>query len=394
MNGISLMMVAGERSGDVYGADLARALRQRLPEATIFGCGGELMRRAGVETVVDAEEFAMVGITEVVSGLPRAWRAFRRLVREAGERRPALVVLIDSPSLNIRLAKAFKRRGMTVVYFISPQVWAWKRWRLGQLKKRIDKMICIFGFEEQIYRQAGVPVEYVGHPLAGKVQAEYSCEEFSRQAGLDATLPTVALLPGSRRIEVSLNLPAMLDAASRLATTRRLQFVLAVAPTLDPAWVQGLIARWGGGASIHLARGAAYSALAYARAAVVASGTATVEAALLGCPMVVVYRVSRVTAWLARLMLDVPFYSMVNLLAGRRVVPELIQENFTGSHVASEIAVLLDDAEARTKMVADLDRVRSQLLLSDPSGSDGAIERAAGAVIRMLAPAGAPLKVS
>src|SRR5579863_7962205 len=168
---IRLMMVAGEHSGDVYGARLATALKERLPEAQIFGCGGEAMRNAGVRTVVNAHDFAMVGITEVVSGLPRARRAFHRLLDEASRERPQLAVLIDSPSLNIRVARELKRRGVTVVYFVSPQIWAWKRWRLQQLKQRIDKMLCIFDFEDPIYRRAGIPVEYVGHPLVDTVRA-------------------------------------------------------------------------------------------------------------------------------------------------------------------------------------------------------------------------------
>src|SRR5438132_2790116 len=200
----TLMIVAGERSGDIYGARLAAALHARLPEIEVFGCGGELMRGAGVETIVDSHEFAMVGITEVVSGLPRAYRGFHALLGEAERRRPELAILVDSPSLNIRLAKRLKNRGITVVYLISPQIWAWKRWRLGQLKTRIDKMLCIFDFEEPIYRQAGIPVEYVGHPLVDTVEASVTREAFFAQAGLDPDTPTVALLPGSREIEVSL----------------------------------------------------------------------------------------------------------------------------------------------------------------------------------------------
>ncbi len=380
------MMVAGERSGDVYGARLAKAIQQRLPEPRIFGGGGELMRQAGVETVVDAEEFAMVGMTEVISRLPHAWQAFRRLIRAAERRRPALAILIDSPSLNLRLAKALKRRGIRVVYFISPQIWAWKSWRLGQIKRRVDKMICIFGFEEAIYRRAGVPVDYVGHPLVERVHPELPRESFFREANLDPTLPTVALLPGSRRIEISLNLPVMLKTALLLAASRRLQFALALAPALDPEWVHRFVVQSGAG-DVHMLKGATYSALAYADVAVVASGTATVEAALLGCPMVVVYRVSRLTGWMARLMLHVPFYSMVNLLAGSRIVPELMQEDFTSSRVASEIRRLLDDSEARQNMVSDLGKVRTGLALSGPAGSGSAIERAADSVTQMLASA-------
>src|SRR5437870_3347312 len=233
MSKTCLMMVAGEQSGDVYGARLATALEQRLPEIEIFGGGGEAMRHAGVETTVDASRFAMVGITEVISGLPQAYHAFHALLDEADRHRPQLAVLIDSPSLNIRLAKQLKRRRITVAYFVSPQVWAWKRWRLGQLKARIDKMLCIFDFEEGIYKRAGIPVEYVGHPLVDRVHSRLTREAFFAQAGLDPGTPTVALLPGSREIEVSLILPTQLRAAAQLARARPVQFVIAVAPALD-----------------------------------------------------------------------------------------------------------------------------------------------------------------
>jgi lipid-A-disaccharide synthase len=384
----SLMIVAGEHSGDVYGARLAAALRERLPERDVFGCGGEAMRRAGVRTVVDAHKFAMVGITEVVSGLPRARRAFHRLLEEADRQRPQLAILIDSPSLNIRVAKQLKKRGITVVYFVSPQIWAWKRWRLGQLKNRIDKMLCIFDFEERIYKRAGIPVEYVGHPLVDTVRASLTREAFFAQARLDPSTPTVALLPGSRRIEVAFNLPAILEGAARLALTRPIQFVLAVAPTVDPGWLdRELIKDQADRTTIRTVGGATHEALAHSDVAVIASGTATVEAALLECPMVVVYRVAPVTAFLARLMIDVPFYSMVNLLAGKRVVKELIQGQLTAEKVADEIGYLLDHPEAREFMKTELRALKAHL------GPGGAIERAADAVARMLAPAGAGVGV-
>lgn len=382
------MMVAGEHSGDVYGARLAAALKERLPEAEMFGCGGEAMRSAGVRTVVDAHEFAMVGITEVASGLPRARRAFHRLLDEASRERPQLAILIDSPSLNIRVARELKRRGATVVYFVSPQIWAWKRWRLQQLKQRIDTMLCIFDFEEPIYRRAGIPVEYVGHPLVDTVRAELPREVFFARAGLDPSLPTVALLPGSRRIEVAFNLPRMLEAAQRLARARPVQFVLAMAPTIDPAWLEReLIRGHGDRSAVHAVSGVTCDALAHSDVAVVASGTATVEAALLECPMVVVYRVAPLTALFARFMVNVPFYSMVNLLAGKPVVQELIQGKFTSEKVAREVAYLLDHPEACQTMKTELKALKSHL------GAGGAIERAADAVVRMLKSSGAGVSI-
>lgn len=383
-----LMMVAGERSGDVYGARLVAALQERVPEAEIFGCGGEAMQRTGVRTVVDAHQFAMVGITEVVSGLPRAYRAFHRLLEEADRRRPQLAVLIDSPSLNIRLAKQLKKRGIAVVYFVSPQIWAWKRWRLKQLKNRVDKMLCIFDFEEQIYQRVGIPVEYVGHPLVDTVRAQLTREAFFARAGLDPDTPTVALLPGSRRIEVTFNLPAMLEAASQLTRTRPIQFVVARAPTVDAGWLDHeLIKDHADRATVRTVSGATYDALRHSDVAVVASGTATVEAALLQCPMLVVYRVAPVTAFLAKFMIDVPFYSMVNLLAGRPVVTELIQGDFTAGKVAAHLGYLLDHPETCETMKTELRALMSHL------GAGGAIGRAADAIVRLLGPSRADVGV-
>lgn len=379
MSKISLMMVAGERSGDVYGGELAAALRERLGAVEIFGCGGEAMRRAGVETCVDSRNFAMVGITEVVSGLPRAYRAFKELMREVDRRRPRLAVLIDSPSLNLRLARKLKQRNIPVVYFISPQIWAWKKWRIKQIKERINKMLCIFDFEEEIYRKAGVPVEYVGHPLLDLMRPHLSREQFFAQARLDPQTPVVAFLPGSREIEVSYNLPPMLDSASRLGLTRKIQFIVAVAPSLDPEWMEARILEcFVGRTTIRTVTYLTYDTLEYSDLAVVASGTATLEAALRGCPLVVIYRISPLTWQLGKWMVDVPFYSMVNLLAEKAIVKELIQNDLTAEKLAAQIEFLLDHREAREKMVADYQTLRPRL------GSPGAIGRAAQAILEVL----------
>jgi lipid-A-disaccharide synthase len=379
VNTISAMMVAGERSGDIHGGHLAAALRVRLPELEIFGCGGEAMSHGGVETVVDSHQFAMVGITEVASGLPRAYRAFHRLMREAEKRKPALAVLIDSPSLNMRLAKRLKRMGIPVLYFISPQIWAWKKWRLQQLTKLVDRMVCIFDFEEEIYRRAGIPVRYVGHPLVDQVRPHRSREQFFAEAGLRLDLPFVGLLPGSRGIELRYNLPPIIGAAKRLAAGRPIQFVLALAPGHEKAEIEARIRRMEASSlPIRILSDSAHDTLAYATVAVVASGTATVEAALLECPMVVIYRISPVTAFFARFMVDVPYYSMVNLLAGRRVATELIQKDLTVERLTGEVRRLLDSADSREEMRRDLRAVRLRL------GEGGAINRAADAAIEML----------
>jgi lipid-A-disaccharide synthase len=379
-----LMMVAGERSGELYGAELALALRERLHGLELFGCGGEAMRRAGVDTVVDAHQLTMIGITEVIGGLPRAYRAFHALLAEVDKRRPQLAVLIDFPDFNLRLAKQLKKRGIRVVYFVSPQVWAWRRSRLKQLKARIDKMLCIFDFEEAIYRQAGIPVEYVGHPLADLARPHLTREQFFAEMGLEPSTATVALLPGSREKEVSHILPTMLEAATRLSLTHKAQFVVAVAPTLDIQWLEkALLERYAGRATVRTATHATSDALEHCEVAIVASGTATLEAALRGRPMVVVYRVSSPTWLLGKVLVNVPFYSMVNILAGKQVVPELIQSDFTAAKVAGRVEYLLDHPQAREEMAQELRALRDRL------GPGGAIGRAADGVAAVFQSGGA-----
>src|SRR5579859_3991614 len=377
----NLFMVAGERSGDVYGAELATALQARLPEIKIFGCGGEAMRKAGVDTTVDLRDFALMGIAEVITDLPRARRTFNLLLEEVARRKPKLAVLIDSPSLNLRLAKRLKRKKIRVVYFVSPQIWAWKKWRIKHIKARVDKMLCLFDFEEAIYKKAGIPVEFVGNPLLELVHPNLSRQEFFAQAGLDVDTPTVALLPGSREREVFYNLPTMLDAATRLALTRKIQFVIPVAPSLDPHWLESRLQKhYVGRGAVRPVTNATYDVLQYSDVAVVASGTATIEAALCERPMVVVYRVSPITFLLGRFMVDVPFYSMVNLLAGKPVVKELIQGDFTAPAVAAQLEYLLDHPEAREEIVKEFRALKPRL------GPGGAIQRAADAVIREMQP--------
>jgi lipid-A-disaccharide synthase len=376
-------MVAGERSGDLHGAELTAALQRELGEVSIFGCGGAAMRSAGVETAADLRDFAMVGITEVISGLPRARRAFHAILAESDRRRPQLAVLIDAPSLNLRLAKQLKPRKIPVAYYVSPQIWAWKKWRLRHLQDRVDHMLCLFDFEEEIYRRAGIKVTYVGHPLVDRPEMTEPAlprHVFLARAGLEAGIPMVALLPGSREIELKYNLPPLVQAAAELRRRgQNVQFVLPVAATLTEPQVEAQLEACGATPGlIHTVTYATHDALRFANAAVVASGTATLETALLGCPMVVVYRVAPSTAFFARFMVDVPFFSMVNLLAGKEVVKELVQRDFTGERVADEVERLLNDPETRDKMIVAFDAVRARL------GPGGAVRRAATTLAEMV----------
>ncbi|MBZ5668146.1 MAG: lipid-A-disaccharide synthase [Acidobacteriia bacterium] len=376
---VAIMIVAGERSGDIYGAGLARALQARLPGLEVFGCGGDALRQAGADTVVDAHQLSLAGITEIISGIPRVYRAFRRLLEEVDHRKPQLAILIDFPDFNLRMARQLKKRKVPVVYFVSPQVWAWRKRRVQKLKARIAKMIVIFDFEEEIYRRADVPVEYVGHPLVDMVRPHLTREQFFAKVDLDASVPTVALLPGSRKQEVTANLPVMLDAATRLTLHHQLQFIVAVAPTIDPGWVETTrLECYVGRATVRPAVHATYDALQHADVAVVASGTATLEAALRERPMVVVYRVSPVTWLVGKLLVNVPFYCMVNILAKKEIVPELMQHDFSAANVAARVEYLLEHPEAREAMIQGFRALRPRL------GPGGAIERAADAVVRLL----------
>ena len=373
------MIVAGERSGDVYGAGLAKALQERLPGVEIFGAGGDAMRQAGVETTVDSHEIAIAGITEVASGLHRVYRAFHKLLGEVDRRHTNLAVLIDFPDFNLRMAQRLKKRGIPVVYFVSPQVWAWRRGRVKTLKKRIAKMIVIFDFEEEIYREAGVPVEYVGHPLVGNVHPRLTREQFFAEADLDPSVHTIALLPGSRQKEVSVNLPIMLDAAQRLSSNRKLQFVIPVAPTIQQNWLKSTIPQSPSSqVKIRTAIHATYDALQYSDVAVVTSGTATLEAAICERPMVMVYRVSALTWLVGKLLVRVPHFCIVNILAKRELVPELMQQDFTAANVAARVEYLLDHPEARAEMVQGFQALKARL------GRTGAIERAADSMVEAL----------
>ena len=358
----------------MHAARLAKALQARTG-AHIFGMGGPRMREAGVELVADAKDIAVLGITEVIHKVPTVLKILRRLRKEAAIRRPAFAILVDSPGTNLPLAKKLHRLNIPVVYFIAPQVWAWRPWRIHAMKKNLSRVLVIFPFEEEIYRKAGIPVDFVGHPLVDVVKSRTTRAEFLTAQSLDPSKPVVALLPGSRPTEISLNLPAMLDACEGLARDLHPQFTMAAAPGLEEGFFQRYLRP---GLAIKRIAGAPYDVLASADCAIVSSGTATVEAALLGTPMVVVYRVSQTSAFILRRMIRAPFLAMVNLIAGKRVVPELVQDDFTGPRVGAEVRRLLGSAADREEMKRELAEVRRRL------GSGGAIDRAADALAAML----------
>lgn len=377
-----LLISAGEASGDLHAGRLAAALRERGANG-LFGLGGGEMRAAGVDLIAESREVSVLGITEILHRLPELRRVFRRLLDAVDARRPPLAILVDFPGFHLRLARHLRRRGVRNVYFIAPQFWAWRPWRVRIVRRRFERALCIFPFEMDFYREHGVNAEYIGHPLVGRVKPSCSREEFRTRLHLDPARPVVALLPGSRPGEIAHNFPPLLDGCRELAASRAAQFVLAAAPglpgeTLAPARDSGL--------GIHLTSGATYDVLAAADVAIISSGTATVEAALCGAPTVVVYRVSPVTAAIARPLIRAPYFAMVNLIAGRPVLPELIQNAFTGPAVAREVRRLLDSADARESMKRDLATVESRL--HGPRGD--AISRAADVVCEMLSAKATP----
>jgi lipid-A-disaccharide synthase len=379
-----LLLSAGEASGETYGAQLMAALRQQLPPypepPQFFGLGGQAMRAAGCEIVVDASEVAVVGLWEVLAHLPRIYRRFRRLLGEVDRRRPDAAILVDFPDFNFRLARELHRRGIPVFYYISPQLWAWRPGRIELVRRYVQKMLVIFPFEEPWYRERGVEAVFVGHPLADVPLPAMTKQEFAHRYGADSTKLWIALLPGSRRQEVRMNLPAMLEAARLLGPG--CQFFLPVASTLDTEWMRTLTARSGLEPVLTVD---ARATLLHAEAAVVASGTATVEAALMGTPFVMVYRISPLTWAVGRWLVRVPYFGMVNLIAGRKIVPELIQGEFTGERVAEEVRAIASDGPARRQMRWELDQVRVALHAGWQGHSAAA--RAAEAIGGALAPA-------
>lgn len=370
-----LLLSCGEPSGDLYAGELVRHLRPRLPELSAFGLGGDRLEAEGTRLLAHVRELAVVGLLEVLRHLRRVRGIFHDVLREVDERRPDLAVLVDYPDFNLRLARALRARGVPVVYYVSPQIWAWRRGRISTIRETVRHMIVIFPFEEALYRNAGVPVTFTGHPLVDLVQPARDPVGFLRSLGLDPARPVVAVLPGSRPQEVAHNLAPLAGGLARLRDRRpELQCAVAVAPGLDAAGIAGALSP----VPATLVSGKTHELVGAATCGIVASGTATVEAALLGTPMVVVYRLSPLTYALGRPFVRVPHYAMANLIAGRRVVTELIQSAFTPEAVASETLALLDDPERRAEVRRGLGVIRERL------GPPGASERAAALVAALV----------
>jgi lipid-A-disaccharide synthase len=368
-----LLVVAGEASGDLHGARLLTELRRLIPDLAPFGLGGDEMQAAGLEAVAHSSEISVVGITEVLKILSRAREIFATLLREVDRRRPELAVLVDFPDFNLRLAKQLKARGLRVVYYISPQVWAWRRGRVKTIAARVDRMLVLFPFEVDFYRDHGVDVVHVGHPLVDEVPVLPQAWE----SGKDAAGPfRVALLPGSRVSEVEALLPTLLAAVRRLAADLPIEVRIIKAPTISPDLLEDAVEL--AGLPVEIVLENRFAAIADSHLALCASGTATLEVGLLGTPMIMAYRLARWTYLLAKLMVRLPYVSLVNLVLGRKVVPELIQGEATPQRIAAEAARLLIDAGERDRMRQGLAEVRGRL------GAAGASRRAAAEVASLM----------
>ncbi len=375
-----ILVVAGEASGDAHASELVAALKARRPDLTFFGMGGSRLAAQGVELLYGAHEVNVMGITEVLPKIPRILQVMGGLARAAAERRPACAILVDIPDFNLRLAARLKKLGIPVAYYVSPMIWAWRRGRVKTIAKLVDRMLCILPFEEDFYREAGVSARYVGSPVVEQVPAPASATAFRQKLGLPVETPTLALLPGSRMSEIRRILPSMVGAAKQLVAERPgLQVVVPVAPTIPR---EEILSRFqGSGVQPVLVEGRAPEVVGASDAAIVASGTAALEAGLMQRPMVVVYRVSLVTYLVGRMMLKVAHVALVNLLAGRRVVPELLQGDMTPERIASEIRRLWVPGTPREEMLQGLEEVRTRL------GQHGAAARAAESVMELLPPA-------
>ncbi len=377
-----ILVVAGEASGDLHGANLSREIVKQDPSVVLYGVGSVRMKEAGVRMLADASEISVVGITAVVTHFPAIYRVYAKLKRFLASERPDMIILIDFPDFNIMLGKAARKLGIPVLYYISPQIWAWRKGRIKTIAGLVNAMIVVFPFEVPLYEKAGVDVRFVGHPLLDVVRSELTVEQARKSLGIDESRRTVALLPGSRKSEIAHLLDDMLKTAGLLLSRfPDLQFVLPLAPTLDHESIRRHADQ--SGIAVQLVDGRVYDALRASDAAVVASGTATLETGIMNVPMVIVYRISALNFFiLTKLVRGVRDVGLVNIVAGKRIVPELIQHDSTPENMADEVGKMLNDPEYYRTIRKNLAEVRTLL------GEAGASSRAASVVRELLQQAG------
>lgn len=373
----TVMIIAGEASGDMHGATLVREMLKCNPALKFYGIGGNKLRREGVELLADAADMAVVGLTEVIFKLGGILKIMTLMKKSMDERRPDLVILIDYPDFNLPLAKAAHKRGIKVFYYISPQVWAWRRGRIKQIKKTVNKMAVILPFEVETYREKGFEANYVGHPLLDMVKTNSSKQDSRKKNGLAEDKITIGILPGSRMSEIKKLMPELVRATQILKREiPDAQFVLPLADTLDETIITEYIS--GADVQIKIISGHTYDVITCCDLVLVASGTATLETALLGVPMIVIYKISALSYFIGNLIIDVKNISLVNIIAGKTVVPELIQSEASGAQIAAEALSILKNRNKRQEMINGLQSIRSRL------GEPGAARRAAQIAIDML----------
>ncbi|HEY4706822.1 MAG TPA: lipid-A-disaccharide synthase [Thermodesulfobacteriota bacterium] len=371
----SILIISGEESGDLHGATLIRALKKLIPGLNVAGMGGWRMKEEGM-VGLDSKEVSVVGVVEVLSRLPRILKSMGALKRQMRGERFDAVVLIDFPDFNLSIAKEAQRLGIPVIYYISPQVWAWRKGRVGKIARLVNRMLVVFPFEYYIYKKAGVDVEYVGHPLADTARCDLTQDEARSLLGLSPEDKVIALLPGSRAGEIKRLLPSMVGAANIITrSVKRAVFLLPAARSIDDALLSGPLKE--AAADIRVIRGRMYEALRASDASVVASGTATLETALIGTPMVIVYRVAPVSYAIAKALVKLSHAGLPNIVAGREVVPELLQDMATPGRIAAEALSMLEGPK-REAILNGYDEIRKNL------GRGGAASKAARSIYNLI----------
>jgi lipid-A-disaccharide synthase len=354
------LVVAGEASGDLHGSNLISALKVLQPLARFSGMGGSRMREAGVETLFGIERMGTVGVIEVLGEFDHYYKVYRTLMKEIASRKYDAVILIDYPTLNLRLAKQGQRFDCPVLFFISPQIWAWRKGRIKDIRESVRKMFVILPFEEKLYLDAGVDAEFVGHPFIDMVHPSRSREESKMKYSLEPGIKTIGILPGSRMNEINSLLGVMVEAAERIRSELgSCQFLLPIADSIDPDLIRERLGS--NSLGIQLIQGEAYDVMNICDTVIIASGSATLEAGILGCPMVIVYKLNPLTYWMARLLVKIPLVGLVNIVAGEGVVPELIQDKVTAENISSEVLALLKDPEKEQAVRERLLQIKKSL---------------------------------